>query len=88
MELISLKELPLGTRKAILTELGFSVDSKTLHIIDSNGNKVIDKYIEKAVTVDNMLILPGSTIILDDNPLSLTMYLEEFGDFLDDSGLN
>lgn len=88
MELISLKELPLETRKAILTELGFSVDSKTLHIIDSNGNKVIDKYIEKAVTVDNMLILPGSTIILDDNPLSLTMYLEEFGDILDGSGPN
>ena len=43
-------------------------------------NKIIDKYIEEPVRLDNMIIFPGSTIILDDNPLSIISYLEEYGD--------
>ena len=46
-------------------------------VYDAEGNKVLDKYIEIPVKLDNMAIFPGSTIILDNNELSISLYLEE-----------
>jgi len=78
MELISLKEVSVKSKIALLKELGFNSDGE--YVLDSDGNKVLDKYIEIPVKVNNMAIFPGSTIILDNNELSLSLYLEEFGD--------
>jgi hypothetical protein len=80
MELVSLREQSIDVRMAILKELGY--DSDGLFITDENGNKIVDRYTEEPVRIDNMLILPGSEIILDNNPLSIASYLEEFGDVL------
>lgn len=77
MELLSLKELPLKAKEALLVELGYASDGI---FVTQNGQKVVDRYIREPVRVDNMLILPGSTIILDNNPLSVAGYFEEFGD--------
>lgn len=79
MELISLKTVSLESKIKLLRALGFDSDGE--FVIDKNGNRVLDKYIDIPVKVDNMLILPGSIIILDDNELSLAMYMEEYGDF-------
>jgi len=78
MELISLKEVSVNSKIALLKEIGFNSDGE--YVLDSNGNKVLDRYIEIPVKVNNMAIFPGSTIILDNNELSLSLYLEEFGD--------
>lgn len=78
MELVSLKEVSLNSKIALLKELGFDSDGE--YVLDSEGNKVIDKYIDIPVKVNNMAIFPGSTIIIDDNELSISLYLEEFGD--------
>jgi len=78
MELISLKEVSVNSKIALLKEIGFNSDGE--YALDSNGNKVLDRYIEIPVKVNNMAIFPGSTIILDNNELSLSLYLEEFGD--------
>ncbi|MBU2616937.1 MAG: hypothetical protein KKB79_03085 [Nanoarchaeota archaeon] len=78
MELISLKEISVKSKIALLKELGFNSDGE--YVLDIDGNKVLDKYIEIPVKVNNMAIFPGSTIILDNNELSLSLYLEEFGD--------
>ena len=78
MELISLKEVSVNSKIALLKEIGFNSDGK--YALDSNGNKVLDRYIEIPVKVNNMAIFPGSAIILDNNELSLSLYLEEFGD--------
>ena len=75
---LSLKEAPQEFKKAILKELDFSVSEG--FILNSKGVKVIDRYIKKPVKFNNFLIFPGSTIILDDNPLSVNSYLEEFGE--------
>lgn len=80
MELISLKQISNSSRILLLKELGYGSDGK--YVLDENGNKVLDKYLDIPVSVDNMVILPGSTLILDDNELSLSKYLEEFGDVL------
>jgi len=78
METILLKDVSLNSKIALLRELGFDSDGE--YVLDSEGNKVIDRYIEIPIKVENMVILPGSTIILDDNILSLSCYMEEFPD--------
>ena len=77
MESISLKEVSVNSKIALLRELGFDSDGE--YVLDSEGNKVLDRYIEIPVKVNNMAIFPGSTVILDNNELSLSLYLEEFG---------
>jgi len=78
MELISLKEVSVKSKIALLKELGFNSDGE--YVLDTDGDKVLDKYIEVPVKVNNMAIFPGTIIILDNNELSLSLYLEEFGD--------
>lgn len=78
MELISLKEVSLNSKIKLLKELEYDSDGK--YVLDSQGNKVLDKYIEIPIEIDNMVILPGSTIVLDNNELSISKYIEEFGD--------
>jgi len=80
MELISLKEISVNSKVALLKELGYNSDGE--YVLDLEGNKVLDKYIEIPVKLDNMAIFPGSTIILDNNELSISLYLEEHGDAL------
>lgn len=78
MELVSLKEAPKEAKILILKELGYNSDGE--FVLDSKGKKVIDKYIKIPVKLDNMIIFPGSEIILDDNELSVSSYVEEFGE--------
>ncbi len=77
-ELISIKDISFKDKLILLKEFGYSSDG--VFVTDKNGVQVHDKYIEEPVRIDNMLIFPGSTIILDDNPLSIASYLEEFPD--------
>jgi len=78
MELISLKNVPTDAKVALLKELGYGADS--VYVLDNHGQPLKDKYIDVPVRLENMLILPGSAIVLDDNPLSIANYLEEFGE--------
>ncbi len=78
MELISLNGVSLQSKLLLLQELGYSSDGA--FVLDSFGKKVYDRYVEIPVRVENMIIFPGSTIILDDNELSVSSYIEEFGD--------
>jgi len=78
METISLKTIAVESKIALLKELGFNSDGE--YVLDLDGNKIIDRYIELPVRIENMVILPGSTVILDDNELSILKYMEEFGD--------
>lgn len=78
MELLSLKDVSNESKISLLRELGF--DSDGVFVLDSAGNRVLDKYINEPVRLDNMIILPGSTVILDDNSLSIASYIEEYGD--------
>jgi hypothetical protein len=75
VEIVSLKDMPDDMKIFLLKELGYGSDG--IFVLDTNGNKHIDKYIDEPVKISNMAILPGSTIIIDDNPLSISSYLEE-----------
>ena len=78
MELISLKKVSKESKIKLLKELGYDSDGE--FVLNLDGTKFLDRYLDIPIKVDNMVILPGSTIILDDNELSLSKYLEEFGD--------
>ena len=80
MELVSLKNVSKASKVALLKELGYGSDG--VFVIDSKGKKVLDPYIDEPVFLDRMLIFPGSTLILDNNALSIISYLEEHGDVL------
>ena len=79
-ELISMKSMPKEVKIELLRELGYESDG--IFVLEKNGQKHLDRYIGEFINLDNMVILPGSTIVLDNNPLSIASYLEEFGDVL------
>ena len=79
-KLISIKEMSHEIKIALLRELGYNSDET--FVLDSFGERVIDKYINEPVRIDNMFIYPGSVIILDNNPISISSFLEEYGDVL------
>jgi len=78
MELVSLKQVSLNSKLLLLKELGYSSDGE--FVLNSKEERLIDKYADIPIRVNNMVILPGSAIILDDNEFSIASYLEEFGD--------
>jgi len=80
MELISLKGVSPESKILLLKELGYDSDGE--FVVSSEGEKILDKYLDIPVKIENMVIFPGSEIILDDNELSISKYLEEFGDVL------
>ena len=81
VEFISLKNIPTKAKIILLEKLGFDSDGK---FVLKDHKKHIDKYTEEPVTLRNMIILPGRSppVILDNNPLSVTSYFEEYGDVL------
>ncbi len=76
MDLFSLRNEPKEFKLKLLKALGLDVDEKGVFVV-RDGQPVIDAYIDKPVRFDNMAIFPGSTIVIDDNPLSIASYLEE-----------
>ena len=78
VELISLKDVSLNSKILLLKELDYESDG--IFILDKEGKKILDKYIEVPVKIENMVILPGSEVILDDNEFSIASYLEEYGE--------
>lgn len=79
-ELISLRDVPKHLKIMLLKELGYNADE--VFVLDKNGEKYLDKYTGEPIEIGNMAILPGSTIILDNNPLSISCFLEEYGDVI------
>lgn len=75
VELVSIKDMPKELKIRLLRELKY--DSDGIFVL-KDGEKYLDKYTEEPVKIDNMIILPGSTVVLDNNLLSISSFLEEF----------
>ena len=80
MELFSLKQLSNEQKVVLLGELGYKTDG--VFVLNTDDSKVLDKYLSIPIKLDKMVIFPGSTIILDDNEVSINLFLEEYGDIL------
>lgn len=80
-ELVSLKGMPRELKIELLRRLGYGSDD--IFVLEpQTGKRHHDKYTGDPVRLDNMVILPGSAIVLDNNPLSISSFLEEFGDVI------
>ena len=78
MDLVSLKDVGKPTKIALLKKLGYETDGR---LVLKEGKPVVDPYVEERVTLENMLILPGSTVVITDNEVSIAAYFEEHGDW-------
>ncbi len=78
IEAFSLKQLSKDEKILLLKELEFQTDGE--YVLDEKGVVIKDKYIGIPVQLGNMIIFPGSTLILDNNELSIAMYISEYGD--------
>ena len=78
MELVSLKGVSKESKIELLRQLGYESDGT---YVLKDGKPVIDEGVGSKVTLDNMIILPGSTVVLVDSPLSIATYFEEHGDW-------
>lgn len=81
MEILSLKDTPLDFRISLAKELGYEVDPDGVHLL-KGGEPALDEYSNDPLRLDNLAVLPGSVVLLDNNPLSIAWYLEEHGDIL------
>lgn len=79
-ELIPIKDMPKSLKIMLLKELGYNSDGT--FVLNEKGEQCLDKYTNEPIRIDNMAIFPGSAIILDNNPLSISSFLEEFGDVI------
>ena len=77
-EKYSLDNLTKEEKIELLRVLNYDSDGQ--FVLTESGEIVIDKYIDQPVKIDNMLILEGSTLIIDNNPLSIAAYLEAYPD--------
>jgi hypothetical protein len=83
METVVLADMDRAQRIALLHVLNIKTDGTWLFDTTTNV-QIVDRYTKKPVAFNHMMILPGSTIVLDDNPMSLILYSEEFGYDLDE----
>ncbi len=78
MELVSFEKMPKELKIRILDRLGYGVSGD--FVVYKDQKRVKDKYIGIDVSVNNVLVFPGSTIVMDNNPLSIAAYLDEHND--------
>ena len=78
MEIVSLKKVSRASKELLLGQLGYGSDGR---YVLKDGKRWVDKYVGEEVTLDNMLVLPGSTVVITDNPVSVAAYFEEYGDW-------
>ncbi len=78
MEIITLDNVSLESKQELLKELGYNTDDK--YIYTKGGRKVKDKYTNEYVMIETMVLLGGSTVIINNDPYSLISYTEEYGE--------
>lgn len=64
-------------KKILLKALDYGVDYEGF-ITDENNKRVLCKYTGVEVPFVNVSILPGSTIIINTSPYTISKYLEEY----------
>ena len=79
-ETVKWGDIPPDVQFEIVRELGFTVEDN--RILDPAGTPVLDKYTKAPVRLDNLMIVWGSTLLLDNNPVSIASYFEEYGELL------
>lgn len=80
VETVKWADVPRDVQVQVVEELGYTVRDGVIH--DSAGEPVLDRYTRMPVRLDNLLVVWGSTLLLDNNPISIASYFEEYGEIL------
>lgn len=64
-------------KRILLKALGYDLDAEGF-IIDENRSRIICKYSRVEVPFESASILPGSTIIINTSPYTISKYIEEY----------
>ncbi len=80
MDVLKWADIPREVQLEFLRELGYTVEGND--VFDAAGARVLDRYAKVPVRLDNLLIVWGSTLLLDNNPISIASYFEEYGEIL------
>ncbi len=64
--------------RVLLKALGYDINEKGFVVEEHTKNLIWCRYTNKPVKFDEASILPGSTIIINTIPISLSSYIEEF----------
>ena len=78
MEIINLNDVSKDSKEALLKELGYDTDGT--YIYNEKSRKVKDKYTGEYVLMESLVLLGGSTVIINNDPYSLISYTEEYGE--------
>ena len=65
----------MKSRIELLRELGYGVSG---NYVMKDKKRYLDPYTNQPVKVSKMAIVPGSVIVLDENPFSIIEYLEDY----------
>lgn len=82
VENIGLEDLPEEVLIGVLEELGYTVHDGLVFGPDNTPH--IDPYVGVQVELSSVMILPGSTVVLDANPVSAAGYIQDYGDPYED----
>ena len=65
-------------KKVLLKALGYDI-SESGFVVEEHTKRVVwCRYTNKPVKFDEASVLPGSTIVINTTPISLSSYIEEF----------
>ena len=81
MQVVNLREAPPEFRLELVRELGYSVAEDGVHLI-KDRKQASDPYTNVPLRIDNLAVLPGSVVLLDNDPVGIALYLEEHGEVL------
>ena len=70
--------LPENAKLVLLKALDYEVDRQGYVVDSKNKSRVICKYSKKPVLFKDASILPGSTIIINSDPLTISEYIGEY----------
>lgn len=71
--------LPLEEKKVLLEILGYKISEEGT-ILKANNEKVICPFTKKAVKIETASLMPGSLIIMNTTPVTLSEYFYQYPD--------
>ncbi len=73
----SFSALDAESKLRVLESIGYGTDGT---FVTRHGKPYRDQYTHQPIRLTEVIVLPGSTVVLSDNPISLAMYLEDHPD--------
>lgn len=71
--------LPLEEKKVLLDILGYKISEEGT-ILKANNEEVICPFTKKAVKIETASLMPGSLIIMNTTPVTLSEYFYQYPD--------